>query len=89
MVRYRRPPNWQTAASSWAHDRSAPAIKKCRRRKDYFHDGERFWRVENEYVGGDDGYRTNVDEIDPQTGKKVRASVPKFFETNKRRQDSI
>ncbi len=58
-----------------AGDKKLPEIQ------DYLHDGERFWRVENEYVGGEDGYRTNVDEIDPHTGKKVRASVPAFFET--------
>jgi hypothetical protein len=54
--------------------------KKLPETKDYFHDGERFWRVENEYVGGDEGYRTSLEEVDPQTGKKVRSSVPKFFE---------
>ena len=57
-----------------------PGDKKLPETKDYFHDGERFWRVESEYVGGDEGYRTSVDEIDPQTGKKIRSSVPAFFE---------
>ncbi len=57
-----------------------PADKKLPETKDYLHDGERFWRVEREYVGGEDGYQTTVDEIDPQTGKKIRTSVPAFFE---------
>lgn len=45
----------------------------------YFHDGERFWEMEWAHEGGES--RAVLHEIDPQTGKQGRASVPSWFES--------
>ncbi len=46
----------------------------------YFHDGERFWQYENQHdpTTGDTSW--TVYEVDPQTGKSIRKSVPPWFE---------
>ena len=46
----------------------------------YWHDGERFWRVSHEYDAAAGEHRFKVHEVDPQTGKQVRQSVPPWFE---------
>ncbi len=46
----------------------------------YFHDGQRFWRLGNEFDRAAGEYRLNAQEVDPQTGKPVRESVPPWFE---------
>jgi hypothetical protein len=47
----------------------------------WYHDGQRFWRLTDDTHSADteDGGGT-VSEIDPVTGKVIRASVPPFFE---------
>ena len=45
----------------------------------YFHDGERFWQMRNDF--SDDGVETRkVREVNPETGKAIRESVPPWFE---------
>ncbi|MEM9185946.1 MAG: hypothetical protein AAGB00_05555 [Planctomycetota bacterium] len=45
---------------------------------DFFHDGERFWRLSSDYDGRE--HRATVTEVDPTTGKSLRAGVPPWFE---------
>ena len=45
----------------------------------WFHDGQRFWRLTGDRHAYDSDSAT-VSEIDPITGKVIRASVPPFFE---------
>ena len=46
----------------------------------YFHDGERFWRLNSEYEAASGEYRFKVEEIDRQSGKALRQSVPPWLE---------
>jgi hypothetical protein len=46
----------------------------------YVHDGERFWRLNAGYDQASGENRWKIGEIDPQTGKQVRESVPPWFE---------
>src|SRR5262249_10224118 len=55
-------------------DKQLPASRR------YFHDGERFWGLTNEYDRGTGESLWEIHEINPQTGKPVRQSVPAWFE---------
>ncbi len=55
-------------------DKQMPAVQR------YLHDGERFWRLTNEYDPALGQHFWKVVEVDPQTGKQVRQSVPPWFE---------
>jgi hypothetical protein len=57
-----------------------PGDKQLPVSQPYFHDGERFWRLSCEYGQDAGDYCWKVHEIDPQTGKQVRESVPAWFE---------
>jgi hypothetical protein len=46
----------------------------------YFHDGERFWRLVTDYDPTLHDHRWLAKEVDPQTGKVGRDSVPPWFE---------
>ena len=46
----------------------------------YVHDGERFWRMSNEYNPGSGEFHQKIGEVDPHTGKPIRDSVPPWFE---------
>ena len=46
----------------------------------YFHDGRRFWRVKDQYDPELSDYVASVTEVDPETGKSLRDSVPPWFE---------
>jgi hypothetical protein len=46
----------------------------------YVHDGKRFWRVSHEFNQALGEFSWKVREVDPQTGKAVRESVPAWFE---------
>lgn len=46
----------------------------------YFHDRERFWQVASEYDQNTGQYNWKLIEVDPHTGKKLRDSVPSWFE---------
>jgi hypothetical protein len=46
----------------------------------YVHDGERFWRVSQDYDHQANEHRWKISEVDPHTGKLVRESVPPWFE---------
>jgi hypothetical protein len=46
----------------------------------YFHDGKRFWRLTNEFDQTSGAYRWTIREVDPQTGKQLRESVPPWLE---------
>ncbi len=54
----------------------------------WFSDGSRVWKFESEgnrwidYASDDSNSKINCREIDPQTGKVMRDSVPPFFESN-------
>lgn len=57
-----------------------PGDKQIPTSQPYVHDGERFWRRTGEYDSEAGERRWKIHEIDPQTGKPVRASVPPWFE---------
>ena len=57
-----------------------PGDKQMPQSQPYFHDGERFWRLTNEYDRRPGEHRWKIHEVDPQTGKQVRESVPAWFE---------
>jgi hypothetical protein len=47
----------------------------------WYHDGHRFWRLSSDqYTENANGGCGSVSEIDPVTGKVIRASIPPFFE---------
>jgi hypothetical protein len=46
----------------------------------YVHDGERFWRITNEYDQGSGNFLQKITEVNPRTGKPLRESVPAWFE---------
>jgi hypothetical protein len=57
-----------------------PGDKKMPASQSYLHDGERFWRLTSEYDLTSARWLWKIGEVDPQTGKQVRASVPSWFE---------
>jgi len=57
-----------------------PGDKEMPTTQPYLHDGERFWRINHEYDVQTSKYRYTVHEVDPQTGKQLRQSVPPWFE---------
>jgi hypothetical protein len=57
-----------------------PGEKQMPQPHDYLHDGERFWRVGQEYDQQTGNRPWKIREVDPQTGKTVRESVPPWFE---------
>lgn len=52
----------------------------------FMHDGTRFWICENSNDTPSGEYKWMLFEVDPQTGKKLRASMPAWFETENREQ---
>jgi hypothetical protein len=57
-----------------------PGEKQMPAARPYLHDGERFWLLANEYDPTSFQYHWKIHEVDPQTGKPVRESVPPWFE---------
>ncbi len=57
-----------------------PGDKQMPQPQDYLHDGKRFWRLASEYDPMTEEHRWRIREIDPQTGKELRESVPAWFE---------
>ncbi len=57
-----------------------PGDKQMPAAQDFFHDGERFWRQSVEYDEAAGERSWKCQEIDPQTGKATRESVPPWFE---------
>jgi hypothetical protein len=57
-----------------------PGDKQMPTSQPYFQDGERFWRLTSEYDQAARQQRWKINEIDPQTGKELRKSVPAWFE---------
>lgn len=55
-----------------------PGDKQMPQSQQYLHDGERFWRVTQQWENGE--HRWKIREVDPQTGKEGRESVPAWFE---------
>ncbi|QDU49517.1 hypothetical protein [Gimesia panareensis] len=52
----------------------------------FFHDGTRFWRCNQEYDEVSGEFNWKLYEVDAQTGKKLRDSLPAWFETENRDQ---
>ena len=46
----------------------------------FYHDGERFWQHESDFDEQLGDYVERIVEVDPHNGKKVRTSVPAWFE---------
>jgi hypothetical protein len=57
-----------------------PGDKQCPEMRPYIHDGQRFWFVDNEYDPETGEHQWKIKEVDPQTGKMGRTSVPPWFE---------
>ncbi|MBI2807918.1 MAG: hypothetical protein HYX68_23285 [Planctomycetes bacterium] len=57
-----------------------PGDKQMPSSQNYLHDGERFWRLTNDYDQELGQSRAKIHEVDPQTGKQLRESVPAWFE---------
>jgi hypothetical protein len=57
-----------------------PGDKQVPPPKTYFHDGSRFWRLSHEYHHESSEHLWKLTEVDPQTGKEIRKSVPPWFE---------
>jgi hypothetical protein len=57
-----------------------PGDKQVPQSERYLHDGTRFWRVSHVYDLEVHDHRWKLGEIDPRTGKPIRASVPPWFE---------
>jgi hypothetical protein len=57
-----------------------PGDKQIPQSHPYFHDGERFWRLTTEFDHATAENHCKIHEVDPQTGKRVRDSVPPWFE---------
>lgn len=57
-----------------------PGDKQMPASQVYLHDGQRFWRLTSEYDHTIGQHLWKVGEVDPQTGKQTRASVPPWFE---------
>jgi|GEM_PF-3599105 len=57
-----------------------PGDKQIPEAQAYLHDGTRFWRVTYEYSAASQEFERKVAEVDPQTGKLIRESVPPWFE---------
>ena len=54
--------------------------KKLPGSENYFHDGDRFWRLIQEYDNETGDWLWSFREVDPETGKAIRESVPPWFE---------
>jgi hypothetical protein len=61
-----------------------PGDKKRPDSQLFLHDGTRFWICENDYDALSGEYKWKLFEVDPQTGRKQRESVPAWFETENR-----
>lgn len=57
-----------------------PGDKQVPQAQKYLHDGTRFWRLSADYDPSTYERRWKVEEVDPRTGKVLRASVPPWFE---------
>jgi hypothetical protein len=57
-----------------------PGDKQIPAAQDYFHDRERFWRLTWEHTGSAALWVWKLQEVEPQSGKTVRTSVPAWFE---------
>lgn len=57
-----------------------PGDKEPPGSQSYYHDGVRFWRLTGEYDQATRAHQWRIVELDPQTGKEGRASVPPWFE---------
>jgi hypothetical protein len=62
------------------HQSVRPGDKQLPEARPYIHDGQRFWYVNNEYDMETEGYKWQIKEVDPRTGKLGRGSVPPWFE---------
>ena len=57
-----------------------PGDKQMPTAQPYLHDNERFWRLANEFDSASGEHYWKIREVDPQTGKQIRESVPPWFE---------
>ncbi|HEY7428420.1 MAG TPA: hypothetical protein VH682_29580, partial [Gemmataceae bacterium] len=57
-----------------------PGDKQMPETRPYIHDGKRFWYVDNEYDREAGEHTWKIQEVDPQTGKLGRVSVPPWYE---------
>ncbi len=57
-----------------------PGDKQMPQWRNYIHDGQRFWYVDSEYDAQSQEHQWKIKEVDPQTGKLGRTSVPAWYE---------
>jgi hypothetical protein len=62
------------------HQSVRPGDKQLSETRPYIQDGQRFWHVDNAYDAETEGYKWQIKEVDPHTGKLGRTSVPPWFE---------